>query len=118
MTGKYEKYGYSERLRGGAPCEKRLTPLKTVMQTCDLLGIELILATVPTVPERYHEEKNRFVRESSRRYIDFAETVGADGKGNRSDGMLFTDRVHPDKKGAEALYQRIRRDLPEPGQIK
>lgn len=100
---------------GGAPCEKWLAPLKTVMQTCDLLGIELILATVPTVPERYHEEKNRFVRESGRRYIDFAEAVGADGRGNWRKGMLFTDRVHPDKKGAEALWQRIRRDLPELG---
>lgn len=97
----------------GVPCEKWIRPLKTVMEICDELGIELVLATVPTVPERYHEEKNRYVRSCGRRYIDFAEAVGAGGTGIWAEGMLYTDRVHPDQKGAEAIFQRILRDLTE-----
>ena len=97
----------------GVPCEKWMKPLETVMETCDELGIELILATIPTVPERYNEEKNRFVRSCGRRFIDFADAVGADGTGAWTEGMLFTDRAHPDIKGAEAIFQRMLRDLNE-----
>lgn len=95
------------------PCARWLEPLLHVMHICDDLNIELILATVPTVPERYHEKKNRYVRSCGRRYIDLAEAVGADGTGVWTDGMLFTDKVHPDQKGAEAIWQRILRELDE-----
>ena len=97
----------------GQPRPRWLEPLLRVMRMCDDLGIELILATVPTVPERYHEEKNRFVRSCGRRYIDLAEALGADGTGAWAEGMLSADSVHPDPKGAEAIYARILRDLNE-----
>ena len=80
---------------------------------CESNGIEMIFATVPTVPTVNNEQKNAWVRASGYRYIDFASAVGADGTGAWYSGMLSEDNVHPTEKGAKALYTQVLIDLPE-----
>lgn len=75
--------------------------------------IELILATIPSVPTINHEAKNAWVRNSGYRYIDFASAVGADANGTWKDGMLSGDGVHPTTLGARALASQVLIDFPE-----
>ena len=86
--------------------------VKEVMALCSRKDITLIFATVPTVPTRNNRGKNRFVRESGYRYIDFDKAV-SDGNGNWKKGMLYDDGVHPTEKGAKALAERFLKDFPE-----
>ena len=76
-------------------------------------GFEIVFATIPTVPTRYHEAKNKWIRESGYRYIDVAAGLGADGTGKWCDGYLSGDGVHPSARGGEAIFRRIVADLPE-----
>lgn len=87
--------------------------ISTLLSICDTYDITPILATIPTVPNINHEAKNAYVRSSGKRYIDFAEAVGADGTGAWFTGMLSSDNVHPDTAGAIALYHRALTDCPE-----
>ena len=80
---------------------------------CNEQGIELILATIPTVPSKNHEQKNTYVRNSGHRYIDFARAVGAQSNGTWYDGMLSSDAVHPAVPGAIALYNAAIAAVPE-----
>ena len=95
--------------------------IKTI---CDGLGIELVLATIPTSyssepvdgndgKTSLQEYKNAFIKSTGLRYIDFASAVGADGQGNWYEGMKQTNNVHPTVKGAIALYQQAICDCPE-----
>lgn len=84
------------------------------LSICSERGIIPILSTVPCVPERSNYGKNKLVRESGYRYIDFAKAVGGEEKGSPwIPGMLCTDMVHPDKLGAMALYTAVITDFPE-----
>lgn len=74
--------------------------------------ITLILATVPSVPKIDNTGKNKIVRESGYRYIDFDEAV-SDGHGNWKAGMLSKDGVHPSKSGAKAMAEQVLIDFPE-----
>ncbi len=56
--------------------------------------------------------KNKFVRESGYRYIDFDEAV-SDGIGNWKSGMLSNDGVHPSKAGAKIMADIFLIDFPE-----
>ena len=76
-------------------------------------GFELVFTTIPTVPNIYHEGKNKWIRESGYRYIEMAGALGADGTGKWTDGFLKTDNVHPTKLGAEAIFNRASIDVPE-----
>ncbi len=76
-------------------------------------GFEIVFTTIPTVPNINHEAKNKWIRESGYRYIDMAEGLGADGTGAWSAGCLHTDNVHPTSLGAEAIYLKVKEDLPE-----
>ena len=85
--------------------------LKTL---CEENNIELILATIPTVPSRIHKFKNEIIRSSGYRYIDFDKAVGADeSTGAWFGDMLSSDGVHPSETGALALYNRAIADMPD-----
>lgn len=84
------------------------------LELCKEKGITPILSTIPEVPERINYHKNELVRHSGCRYIDFAAAVGAEKIGSGwYEGMLSSDRVHPDVLGAQALYAQLLADFPE-----
>ena len=108
--------------------------LDDVIAICDEKGIELILATIPTVAGGYNPDtqsynvgiqkyKNAIVRASGYRYIDFDSAVGANEttgvwfNNGQVDDMLETtqsgSRIHPTSYGALALYQQAIADCPE-----
>ena len=85
-----------------------------VVATCDEKGITLILATIPNCPNQNNTFKNDIVRNSGKRYVDFAKAVGAESLGSSwYDGMLYSDNVHPTQLGAKALASRFVMDVPE-----
>ncbi|MEO9893024.1 hypothetical protein [Aurantibacter sp.] len=83
-----------------------------VMEVCEQNNISLILSTIPSVPSRNHKEKNKFVRESGYRFIDFDKAV-SDGKGNWNKDLLASDEVHPTALGAKTLAEQFIIDFPE-----
>lgn len=83
------------------------------IEICKERGITPILSTIPNVPERDNTAKNNWVRSLGYRYIDFARAVGSYENPEWYPDMLFTDRVHPAAKGAEALYMQVLTDFPE-----
>ena len=80
---------------------------------CSQLKITPVFATIPTVPNINHEQKNAWIRNSGYRYIDFAKAVGADASGTWYSGMLSSDNVHPTVNGAKALFAQVLADFPE-----
>lgn len=91
-----------------------MTATQEVIDYCDTNGIELVLATIPNVPERINTHKNEWIRNSGRRYVDFAKAVGAEETGSAwYAGMLKDDQVHPAVLGAKALAFRFLIDVPE-----
>jgi hypothetical protein len=96
-----------------SPSSLWVTTRNKLVDFCNDYGIELILATIPTVPTVNNEQKNAWIRSSGYRYIDFAKAVGASSSGVWYDGMLYTDGVHPTQKGAKALYMQALTDFPE-----
>lgn len=97
----------------GAPASNWLSDLNWLIGVCQENSIELILATIPTVPTRNNEYKNAYVRESGYRYIDFAKAVGANASGEWYAGMLASDEIHPTQLGAVALYHEAIASVPE-----
>ena len=110
----------AEALKSGRPIDTLMvvrgtggSVLKLVAQ-CKEKGIVPIIATIPNVPERDHCYKNDFVRASGIRYVDFATAVGGEKKGSSwYEGMLSSDKVHPDPPGAKALFAKFISDFPE-----
>lgn len=96
-----------------APSAQWKNALDTVISICEDKGINLILATIPTVPSINHEKKNEYVRSSGYQYIDFAKAVGASSSGVWFSGMLSSDNVHPTVAGAMALYKQALIDCPQ-----
>jgi len=86
--------------------------LDKVVYLCNKNNITLILATVPSVPTIDNTGKNKFVRESGYRYIEFDKAV-SDSKGNWKRGMLSNDGVHPAEMGAKAMAEQLLKDFPE-----
>ncbi|SOE23425.1 Lysophospholipase L1 [Spirosomataceae bacterium TFI 002] len=86
--------------------------VQKVVDLCERNNVTLILSTVPTVPSRNHEAKNKIVRQSGYRYIDFDKAI-SDGKGNWNEGLLAKDGVHPSRLGAEAMANAFIKDFPE-----
>lgn len=83
-----------------------------------------VFGTIPTTPDyersgqtiagKYNEGKNKWIRNSGYRYIDFAKAYGADAEGNWYTGMLTEgDWVHPTALGAKAAFHRALADFPE-----
>jgi hypothetical protein len=90
------------------------TAYNSIKEICASNHIELVLATIPCVPERNHTFKNAIVRESGYRYIDFAKAVGAETSGSAWYSRLLSgDNVHPSSLGAKVLYLQVLSDFPE-----
>ena len=90
-----------------------LAATEEFLTICKYKGITPILATIPNTPVVKNEPKNVWVRNSGYRYIDFNRAVGADKDPAWYPGMLSNDNVHPDGKGAMALYAQVLIDFPE-----
>lgn len=95
------------------PSTAWLNGIYNLTSLCAENDIDLVLATIPSVPTINHEGKNKYVRESGYRYIDFANAVGASSDGIWHSGMLSSDGVHPTEAGAKALFSRAISDVPE-----
>ena len=124
LTNALEHYGQPKMLvwclgmndgadSGTTPSANYKNGITQVETLCETYGIELIRATIPTVPGQNNEGKNAYVRASGGRYIDFAAAVGASASGVWYTGMLSNDNVHPSEAGAIALYHRAIADCPE-----
>lgn len=98
---------------GSTPSANYSAGISQVETLCAENGIELIYATIPSVPNQSNEAKNAYVRGTGKRYIDFAKAVGAAANGTWYTGMLDEDNVHPTEDGAIALYHRAIADCPE-----
>ena len=106
-----------------------LTSTERFLEICREKGITPVLTAVPSVPERCHDFKDRWVRESGVRFIDWTAAVNAkpwDGSEedlastapsgmhrNWDTGLLYEDNVHPTAAGAAVLWRQVKRDLPE-----
>lgn len=114
-----------------------LNATEKFLALCRQHGITPVLTTIPTViggnlstntpagAFRYHGAKNKWVKESGCRYIDFAAAVGANdttgywhGEGTDEHMLEGTDdnrhmRVHPTTNGAKALYRQAIKDCVE-----
>lgn len=114
-----------------------LNATEKFLALCRQHGITPVLTTIPTViggnlstntpagAFRYHGAKNKWVKESGCRYIDFAAAVGANdttgywhGEGTDEHMLEGTDdnhhmRVHPTAAGAKALYRQAIKDCVE-----
>lgn len=86
--------------------------VEQVMDICNELNVELVLATIPNCPTVDNRYKNKYVIESGYRFIDFASSVGADIGPNWYEGMLG-DGCHPTDIGALALYNKAVATCPE-----
>lgn len=124
LTNSLNHYGQPEKLiwclgmndgadSNNTPSTNYSNGITQVKSLCDNYDIELILATIPTVPSQNNEAKNNFVRTSGNRFIDFAKSVGATSTGEWFSGMLSSDNIHPTESGAIALYNRALADCPE-----
>lgn len=84
------------------------------LSLCKSNNILPILSTIPNVPQRTHIAKNKIVKESGYRYIDFAHAVGADEQGATwYDSLLSDDKTHPSVQGARVLYGEALASFPE-----
>lgn len=85
-----------------------------VKSYCDENNIQLIISTIPNTPTRSHIAKNKWIKESNIRYIDFATAVNANDKNAKwYDGYLSTDNLHPTALGSQALANQLILDFPE-----
>lgn len=90
-----------------------LNDIEKVIEYCNKNSIIPILATIPSVPNIYHEGKNNYVRNSGLRYIDFAKAVNAQPDGTWTTGLLSGDNIHPTGAGAKVLASQVLVDFPE-----
>ena len=112
-----------------APNAVWLSCVKEFISLCEERGITPVIVSVPTVPERCHDRKAEWVRNSGYRYVDWTSAVGAKpwdgseedlqclkttGKHRGWDqDYLYEDGVHPTASGAEALWLQVKKDIPE-----
>lgn len=89
-----------------------LKNITTVKNICDLKGIELIVCTIPNVPERNHTYKNTYIRNNFN-YIDVAKLVGSDESTSWYSGLLSTDNVHPSTAGDFYIANIMQSYLPD-----
>lgn len=90
------------------------TALDEVVKLCNNQKIELIITTIPNVPDRNHNYKNKYIMSLGKRVVDVAKSVGADKSANWFDGFLSDDKVHPTGNiGANAIVGCIITNVPE-----
>ena len=80
---------------------------------CKEKAIIPVLSTIPEVPGRINNFKNKYVVSSGCRYVDFEKAVAPKGSEKWYDGMLSADLIHPAVPGAKALYIQAMTDFPE-----
>lgn len=105
--------GMNNADKNGVISEGYLRSTEEFLRICKERGITPILSTIPNTPTVNNRAKNEWVRSQPYRYIDFARAVGSDENEEWYEGMLFTDKVHPSVKGAQALYMQVLCDFPE-----
>ena len=94
--------------------ESWLNVYNSLIEICSQNEIELILSTVPNIPNRSHICKNDIVRNSGYRYIDICKAVGAEDSNNWFSGLLGGDKVHPSsQKGSAVIANYVLNTLPE-----
>lgn len=93
--------------------EYQKTYIDNIVALCRQKNIEIVLATIPTVPQRQKTGFNGYVKSLGVRYIDFAKAVGATSEGSWHEGLLSGDGVHPTQKGAVVLASQVMIDFPE-----
>lgn len=86
--------------------------LKKVMNLFDSNNITLVLATIPSVPTLDNTLKNKFIRESGYRYIDFDKAV-SNSNGIWKKGMLSSDGIHPTELGAKMMAKEFFKEFLE-----
>jgi hypothetical protein len=114
---------YGSDVDADTPRSSWKSEVDNIVSICSSRGITPILATIPCVPKKNHEGKNKYVRNSGYRYIDFAKAVHGEtytaGVDNWYEGYLYhgteqkPDYVHPTALGAQALANQVLKDLPE-----
>lgn len=95
------------------------TAINKVKNLCDVYGIELVVCTIPYVPEREHKHKNAHIRDVAKfNYIDISRFVGSQRNGNSTgvdwyDGLLSDDNVHPSAQGDYYIANIMQSYLPD-----
>lgn len=94
--------------------------ISKVKSLCDVYGIELVVCTIPYVPEREHKHKNAYIRDVAKfNYIDISRLVGSQFRDGTStgtdwyDGLLSTDNVHPSTTGDFYIANIMQSYLPD-----
>lgn len=71
-----------------------------MMEYAKLYEFDLLLCTIPNVPDRIHTFKNAYIKNSGFKYIDLAKILGAEDAGSHwIDGLLGTNDIHPSLNG-------------------
>lgn len=69
-------------------------------QICDDRDIDLIVSTIPNVPDRIHTFKNEYIKNSGVNYVDIAKVLGAEQVGSSwYSGLIEVDNTHPNDNG-------------------
>lgn len=94
--------------------------LDEVVNICKQKRIELILCTIPNVPNPNYLNtfKNRYIKELSKKngytLIDFADAVQVNFESREwKDGLIQEDNIHPNATGGEVLSIRAVTDFPQ-----
>ncbi len=89
--------------------------LQEILARLEAAGAVPLLATLPPAEHRipFNREVNQRVRESGRRFVDFARALGRDDEGLYWDFSLQVDGIHPNVTGYRRMYERLRADVPE-----
>lgn len=85
-----------------------------LIDVCDTHNVEIILCTIPNTPSVNNKFKNEYVRNSGKRYIDYASAVNTSIDGTEwIAGTLSVDNVHPTAEGAKRLASKLMTEFPE-----
>lgn len=94
--------------------------LDEVVNICKQKRIELILCTIPNVPNPNYLNtfKNRYIKDLSKKngytLIDFADAVQVNFESREwKDGLIQEDNIHPNATGGEVLSIRAVTDFPQ-----
>ena len=86
-----------------------------IKELCADRCIELILTTIPNIPDKNHSFKNNIIRNSGLRYVDVCKAVGAESDSSWYSGLLGDDQAHPSEIGGYVIASAIIASVPEIG---
>ena len=108
--------GMNDKDTTSEPNSSWLSCVNEFLSICDEKNITPILATIPctTNTNVKNENKNNWVRNSGRRYVDFADALNATVDGSSwYNGMLSSDNVHPTNEGSMCIASKLLLSVPE-----